>query len=930
MSGIIFASPWLLLGLIALPLIWWLLRVTPPRPNQELFPPFELLKQLFSKEETPHKSPWWLTLIRLLMAGLIVVALARPILNPNVVAPIEGDYLALVVDNGWAAQTEWSGIQQTAEAVLERAGDDNIPVFLAFSAADGREPIGPFSASQALERLRAVEPQGVSNNRAASISRIVRGLEESQISLATTHLTFITDGTEADMQTASERLAAFEGRIALYGPNGVLPPALLTTNNGSDQFTVRVANADATRPLILRAKDDKGRVIAEAELGAGAQEAAFDVPFALRNDFAQIDIKDQNHAGATYLLDESNRRRRIGLLASSNVEDGQPLLAPLYYIDRALAPIADLIVPEEATFEDNLTAVLEAVPSVIILADIGRIDERAESQLTEWLNAGGTLIRFAGPRLAASVTPSQDPLLPVILRQGERSLGGALSWSEPQKLVAFPEQSPFAGLALPRDVTVSRQVLAQPSADILERSWAVLEDGTPLVTGNAVGEGSLVLFHVSSEATWSNLPISGSFVDLLTRLTRLSKGRVSTASKTDNAEANLAAWRVLNGKGILEEPQRAIDVLPQSALNEAPNFAAPPGLYGSADGFVAFNLFSEDRSPLPLSTSLEGITPQVLISDAAEPLSGFAWLAAMLLFLMDCLAMLFLSGGFSRLKPNMRASLSSVLILLALGTMVLPNQSVAQAISAEDQAIIDSLSVTRLAYVITGNDRVDQVSREGLEGLTRFLSFGTSVEPGPPIGVDLENDILSFYPMLYYPIETETSLPSRASMAKLESYMRQGGTVLFDTRDGLQTGFGGQSAEGQRLRDMVQGLDIPPLETVPENHVLRRSFYIIQSFPGRYANAPLWVEAQPEQDASLDRPVRRGDGVSSILITGNDLAAAWAIDEAGVPLYVTVPPEPLQREYAFRAGVNIVMYMLTGNYKADQVHIPALLERLGQ
>ena len=76
--------------------------------------------------------------------------------------------------------------------------------------------------------------------------------------------------------------------------------------------------------------------------------------------------------------------------------------------------------------------------------------------------------------------------------------------------------------------------------------------------------------------------------------------------------------------------------------------------------------------------------------------------------------------------------------------------------------------------------------------------------------------------------------------------------------------------------------------------------------------------------------MRTGDGVSPIIITSNDFASAWAMDDNGNFLYSTVPADNLQREHAFRTGINIVMYMLTGNYKSDQVHIPALLERLGQ
>ena len=78
------------------------------------------------------------------------------------------------------------------------------------------------------------------------------------------------------------------------------------------------------------------------------------------------------------------------------------------------------------------------------------------------------------------------------------------------------------------------------------------------------------------------------------------------------------------------------------------------------------------------------------------------------------------------------------------------------------------------------------------------------------------------------------------------------------------------------------------------------------------------------------RPIHAGDGVSSILITANDFAGAWAHDGKGSWKYPLVPDDDMQRVWAFRGGLNIVMYILTGNYKADQVHVPALLERLGQ
>jgi hypothetical protein len=135
------------------------------------------------------------------------------------------------------------------------------------------------------------------------------------------------------------------------------------------------------------------------------------------------------------------------------------------------------------------------------------------------------------------------------------------------------------------------------------------------------------------------------------------------------------------------------------------------------------------------------------------------------------------------------------------------------------------------------------------------------------------------------------------------------------------------------LRTILSSLDIPELEPLPRDHVLTKTFFLLRDFPGRFNSGQLWVEATQtgdEDESEEKRPARAGDGVSSIIITSNDLAGAWATRNDGQAMLPMVPGEPRQREFAFRAGVNIVMYTLTGNYKADQVHVPALLERLGQ
>src|SRR5438067_1590105 len=180
---------------------------------------------------------------------------------------------------------------------------------------------------------------------------------------------------------------------------------------------------------------------------------------------------------------------------------------------------------------------------------------------------------------------------------------------------------------------------------------------------------------------------------------------------------------------------------------------------------------------------------------------------------------------------------------------------------------------THLAYVITGDPEVDSVSFAGLRGLSTILTERTALEPGPPIGVDPSKDELSFFPLIYWAISASAPMPTTATMARIDAYMRQGGSVLFDTRDQLERATQINSTisgtpSGERLKAMLAGLDIPPLEPVPADHVISKAFYLLNDFPGRYAGGPLWVQLT-ESTARTDRPVSEGDGVSPILITEN-------------------------------------------------------------
>ena len=946
-----FLQPWILAALAALPAIWWLLRFTPPSPHVVVFPPTRLLKDLKTTEETPAHSPWWLTALRMLLAALIILALARPVLNPDRQTFAGTGPLVLIIDNGWASAAHWPERREAIEAAIDRAGRDGRTILLA-PTAPGQPVSDPLTPDEARERLAGLTPQPYAPDRAALAATLDRDLA-GKTDYSVLWLSDGLDYGEGDaLTTTIAKLRGATGSFAMLQP-GKDDQALAlgqAVGEGGGLAARVLSSGGGPRVGVVKAVTGRGEPLGDAQfaLGDGANEATakFDLPLEIRNQVARLEIAGEHSAGAVHLMDARSQWHRVGIVSGESREAAQPLLSPLYYVQRALSPYADVVTPAEGNVA---TAVHELIDqqkaSTIVLADIGKLVPGTQEELSAWLKAGGILIRFAGPRLEQG----GDELLPVPLRSGGRSLGGSLSWSTPQPLAPFEEKSPFRGLTVPDDVKVNRQVLADPTMASDAEVWATLADGTPLVTAAKQGQGYIVLFHVTANSDWSNLPLSGLFVEMLRRVVTLGPSQVTLASadKSDGLEAApqpasgsatsstaLPPIQTLDGFGQLTAPPlRAAPIAADKIDTTVPGPDHPPGYYGPAGAAHAFNIVTTKTELKPLK-----------VNDAAGVVSGYTlkkpralepwlYLAALAIFAIDVLAVLMLSTG---LRLRRRVAATSAVILLAL--MLLPNLTFASEADqappkstgnpADDFALKASLQ-THLAYVITGDPDIDRVSEEGLSGLSKVLRARTALEPADPMGVDIDKDELAFFPLLYWPVREDAEPLSDATLAKVDAFMKQGGLIIFDTRDqGVSATDTG--TQNKALTRLIGQLDIPQLEPVPENHVLTKSFYLMRSFPGRYDGGSLWVEAEPQDETERSERSRRTDGVSSIVITSNDLASAWALDDGNRPLYPAVPGGEVQREMAFRAGVNIVMYALTGNYKADQVHVPALLERLGQ
>jgi Domain of unknown function (DUF4159)/Aerotolerance regulator N-terminal len=928
-----FAEPLMLLGLVSLPLLWWLLRVMPPRPRRIEFPPTRLLFDIAPKEETPSRTPWWLTLLRLAAAALVILAAAGPIWNPQTGLAGSKAPLMILFDDGWSAASNWDSRIKAADELIANADSDRRGVALVPFSEPARDiTIMPAGAARVALRQLAPKPYTVDRvDVLPSVERFLKSTGDAEIA-------WLSDGVDSGRGAefieglgkivTDHTLTVFEGGVAS-------PLALAAAENAAAKMTVKVLRTDSGIATgIVRALDAKGSPIAEARYNFPPQgletEAAFDLPVELRNDIARLEISGERSAGAVQLLDKRWRRRAIGIVSGSTTDTAQPLLASIFYLTRALAPFADVRLGDRGAPQQAITQFLDQKLPMIVMADVGTLAPDLRERLTAWIDQGGVLVRFAGPRLAQA----DDDLVPVKLRRGGRSLGGSLTWEKPQHLAAFAADGPFAGLAVPKDVTVSRQVLAEPDAVLATKSWASLEDGTPLVTGEHRGKGIVSLFHVSADMRWSDLPLSGTFVEMLRRIVDNS-GYTSTPGAGVAGEATketVAPLHTLDGFGAFGPPPAAAKPLPADYRDRA-TADHPPGFYGPVEGPLAVNTFAAADRIAPLETSALHARHASYTNAEPRDLRGMLLSAALALFLLDAIVVAFLGAGIAGLLRRRAAPAAAVFALMLAAMLAMPGP--ARAESSDDFAL-KAVSQTRLAYVVTGNADVDNIVKAGLAGLTLFLAQRTALEAGDPVGVDPAHDELAFFPLIYWPVVPGAPKPPQDALNRIDAYMKQGGTVVFDTRDAVEAPPGDNGAAQtpgmQSLRDILSSLDVPELEPVPREHVLTKTFYLLRDFPGRFTSGQTWVETLPreDEDESASRPARGGDGVSPIIITSNDLAGAWAIRPDGQPMLPLVPGEPKQREFAFRAGVNIVMYTLTGNYKADQVHAPALIERLGQ
>jgi Domain of unknown function (DUF4159)/Aerotolerance regulator N-terminal len=897
-----FTMPLALLALIGLPIIWLVVRAIPPRAQDNVFPPAEILRTLPKTEETPAKAPPWLAILRAIAMVLAIIGLSGPVLNPPQTQ--DDRPLLIVIDNGWSAAPNWS---QTIEEASAAARSATGPVRIIGTAPQALEQdrIDVLLPARAAANLAASVPQPILSDHMGTAGRL-SGLPTGQ------RVLWFSDNVA---RPGTPNLARALGRLGSVKLRVIASPVVAITRAEatSDGFSLTLlGSAAAKTDVTLAALNTRSRAIAEAQMPLTNAAVTLPVETALTRDVAALQVTGARSAGGVYLLDAFDRRVRTGLVAAR--QDDQPLLSDAHYLEEALRPYAEIT---RGDIERLASSGLDA----ILLPDAAALPAREEEALKAFVTKGGILVRFAGPRL---ISAGASATLPAPIAPDARALRGALAWDTAGSLGGFDRTGPFAGLTIPPEARINQVAVFAPTPEggpsaATPQIWARLNDGTALVSAAPLGTGWRVLFHTTAGPAWSDVAFSGLQVSMLRRVL----ARAASSALPANAIAPTAPLKptlVLDGYGNLRAPgSEHLSIAPQNVGNARADARHPPGIYEGGGSRLILQGAPRDTflPALPLLPGVERISrPQDSPLAWGPPLLSIG----VVMIVLDIILALIFAGQWklpTRFKWPSKAVAASVLCALGISAFGWSGDAQAQPLPPSPPASQQRVGDVSLAYIRTGDAATDARARAGLEGLSRVLAARTSVEPGPVVAVDPSKDDLALFPLLYWLLPDNPMETSSDSARALDRYMKSGGVVFVDSR-----GAGREAATARAIaRAALRGIEAPPLEPVPDGHVLTKAFYILRGFPGRYQNARLWVETEASAAASAN------DGVSPLIVGDGDWASAWASAPAIVQ-YGANSVTQRNQEIATRVGVNVVLYALTGNYKADQVHFETLLKRL--
>ncbi|MGM0421481.1 MAG: DUF4159 domain-containing protein [Pseudomonadota bacterium] len=908
-----FTQPLALFFTMLLPLLWLLFRLFPLRPRRVVFPALVLFGKDKKERPKPRDIPLWLKLMRLFAVLLFILALAHPVYDPNRDA-ISFDPTLIVMDNSWAAAASWpsrvDAVQQRLDAFVDIS---RVPISVITTAPDRNtgEPVFErnLSPDEAKRLIASLTPEPWPSDYKAAGMAVKASLFESRHDWNTL---WFSDGQGGKAQEDLLETLSGYGQTVVYEDSDINQGLMIKSVERTDaglavtlnRHDVGVPNRQ-TVSVLSRSGEIMTRKDILFEQDMTERTVNINLPEQVANDVGRVKLSPETTAATVWHMDGGWQQPQVGIWTRRDINQKQDYLNDAFYIAQSLRGRAKLSAGglDDLLGDKNL--------SMIILPDSTEPDSSDYQKLSEWVENGGILLRFAGPNLAEE---RGAQLLPVDLYGGERSFGGAMSWEEPARVSGFAPQSPLAGLQVSDDLVIRQQVLARPSIDLNEKRWAWLEDQTPLITHDRTGQGGVVLVHTTADISWSDLVLSDVFPLMMASMADFSEG----GNLATSDDLIVTPSRMIDANGRLTAPGFMAAAENYGTLMAQPASPShPPGLYTSAG--------TAGETQAVKARNLGQTTEQVPYIDADYfdhvlsykaqryfDLSLPALILALLLFLAEMIATAVMTHG-AKIYRWRRAPLTILAACLLMAATTSPAEAQFRS-DAESKAV----NKIDLAYVITGDTERDRISRDGLNVLGQALKRRTTVEFNEVVGVNPEEDDLTTYPVIYWPMITSQSSLSEQGVQAVQYYLDHGGMIFFDTRDAQYSSTG--STLGQEtLQRLTEPLDIGPLVKLEEDHVLTRAYYLLTEFPGLYDGSPVWVEDVKSTDY---------DGVPSVVIGAHDWAAAWSRINPRRNMVIPGKSGAKRRqEMALRFGVNLTLTALTGSYKTDQVHIKFILER---
>ncbi len=892
-----FMYPNALWALSVIPIVYLVVKSLPPKPKTFDFSTFYLIQRINNNLTEKKSCPLWLLLLRLLLIIFIIIYFAKPFLNNSKINKKIDNYV-VYADMEWSTAANWEKYKSTLMDIMLEAEKLNRNFYLIDSVNNESNKGKKFLSSNHLSNyLRDISPNPWQNDRLNIIKKLDK-IEYNQNSryfyVFSKYDNYTNENLKSDIVTYLGKKYPSLELIYLVNEVTILEKPIIIGE--SIELKVKRLGDLSQDNFIIRITSSNNQIIHEKsyqfEKNKYIRLVKEFFPISVINDFKKVELINQNHAGAVFYFDDLNKKQIIGVLSEDKNYEENPLLSPIYYIIKALGNNNKILI-------GNLDKLINANADILIFPDTGIVDSKNLMFLKKWVSNGGLLVRFCGSKF---VNSDSMLLSSKIEKKRIRYLGGNLSWNNEIGIKEFPSNSIFNGLKIPDNIIIKKQLLFESQSNQEFDILATLKDDTPLVSLKNLGKGKIVFFHFTANNDWSNIPLTSLFVDMLSRATLLNQMKENETLKELDIETEI------DGFGNIVKARREVKLRDSLAIkNLFPSKEVLPGIYANDELNVALNLAGKIRvSNLEKTNTSDSLETNKFFNSISD-LSKILLILILILSILDILASIFIRNNINITKKiRLKKSILNFLIFLLIFSKI-------DSIGASDFA-----NDTYLAYVKNVDKEINNVSYQGLKTLSEVLDRRTSISPKGVVEVDLENDNFFFFPFIYWPINENFINLNNKTKNKIKYYLNSGGIIFFDIF-GISKNQSSFDSFLKKTLIYLKGITTNELLQINKNHTLYKSFYLLNNFPGRWDRKVLLVD---------NNSMKINDGVSNIILGFNDWASAWAIDENNYPLFPVVPGGEKQREVAYRVGINITMYALTGNYKNDQVHSKSILERL--